>query len=105
MSGLAVVAVIFVFATAARMLRKVGPNQALIRYGLGGTHVVQGGAQLVFPLVHSAQELSLELMSFDVAPEQDLYTNQGVAVNVEAVAQLKIRSTPEAIRTAAEQFL
>src|SRR5205814_2825813 len=30
---------------------------------------------------------------------------QGVAANVEAVAQLKIRSTPESIRTAAEQFL
>src|SRR6185436_4672491 len=64
-----------------------------------------GGAQMVLPLIHSAQELSLELMSFDVAPQQDLYTNQGVAVNVEAVAQLKIRSAPESIRTAAEQFL
>jgi len=86
-------------------LRKVGPNQALIRYGLGGTHIVQGGAQLVLPLIHSAQELSLELMSFDVAPQQDLYTNQGVAVTVEAVAQLKIKNDPESIRTAAEQFL
>jgi len=44
-------------------------------------------------------------MSFDVAPQQDLYTNQGVAVTVEAVAQLKIKSDPESIRTAAEQFL
>src|SRR5439155_5206891 len=101
MSGLAVVAVIFVFATAARMLRKVGPNQALIRYGLGGTHIAHGGAQLVIPLIHSAQELSLELMSFDVAPQQDLYINQGVAVTVEAVAQLKIKNDPESIRTAA----
>jgi len=104
-AGLAVAVVLLVLASFARMLRKVGPNQALIRYGFGGTHIVQGGAQLVLPLVHSAQELSLELMSFDVAPQQDLYTNQGVAVNVEAVAQLKIKSTPDSIRTAAEQFL
>jgi flotillin len=104
-SGLAVAVVLLILGSFARMLRKVGPNQALIRYGLGGTRIVQGGAGLVLPLVHSAQELSLELMSFDVAPEQDLYTTQGVAVNVEAVAQLKIRSDPESIRTSAEQFL
>ena len=104
-SGLAVAVVLLILGTFARMLRKVGPNQALIRYGLGGMHIVQGGAGLVVPLIHQAQELSLELMSFDVAPEQDLYTTQGVAVNVEAVAQLKIKSDPESIRTAAEQFL
>ena len=104
-SGLAVAVVLLILGSFARMLRKVGPNQALIRYGLGGTRIVQGGAGLVLPLVHGSQELSLELMSFDVAPEQDLYTTQGVAVNVEAVAQLKIRSDPESIRTSAEQFL
>ncbi|MDQ4129881.1 MAG: SPFH domain-containing protein, partial [Actinomycetota bacterium] len=53
----------------------------------------------------SYRELSLELMSFDVAPERDLYTNQGVAVSVEAVAQIKIKNDPLSIRTAAEQFL
>jgi len=44
-------------------------------------------------------------MSFDVAPQQDLYTNQGVAVTVEAVAQIKVRSDQPSILTAAEQFL
>jgi flotillin len=44
-------------------------------------------------------------MSFDVAPQQDLYTKQGVAVTVEAVAQIKVKSDTESIWTAAEQFL
>jgi flotillin len=44
-------------------------------------------------------------MSFDVAPQQDLYTMQGVAVTVEAVAQIKVKSDPESIVTASEQFL
>jgi flotillin len=56
-------------------------------------------------MVESCRELSLELMSFDVAPQQDLYTMQGVAVTVEAVAQIKVKSDPESIRTSAEQFL
>src|SRR5438445_12944477 len=44
-------------------------------------------------------------MSFDVGPQQDFYTKQGVAVTVEAVAQIKVKSDPESILTAAEQFL
>ncbi len=104
-----VVALVLVVALAlavlASMLRKVGPNQALIRYGFGGTHIFQGEGALVFPMIHSARELALELMSFDVAPQQDMYTTQGVAVNVEAVAQIKVKSDPESVLTAAEQFL
>src|SRR5437868_2984036 len=105
LAGLAVVAVLIVIMILASMFRKVGPNQALIVYGFGGTRIVQGGGAVILPVVQNARELSLELMSFDVAPTQDLYTNQGVAVNVEAVAQIKIKSDPASIRTAAEQFL
>jgi flotillin len=36
---------------------------------------------------------------------QDLYTKQGVAVTVEAVAQIKVKSDPVSIQTASEQFL
>ena len=36
---------------------------------------------------------------------QGLYTTQGVAVNVEAVTQIKVRSDEESVKTAAEQFL
>jgi flotillin len=60
---------------------------------------------MVLPLIENCHDLSLELMSFDVAPQQDLYTKQGVAVTVEAVAQIKVKSDTESIWTAAEQFL
>ncbi len=103
--ALAVLGLIIVLSTIVSMFRKVAPNMALIIYGFGGTRIVQGGGAFVLPLIQSSRELSLELMSFDVAPQQDLYTNQGVAVNVEAVAQIKIKSNPDSIRTAAEQFL
>jgi flotillin len=103
-AGLAALALMFVFAMFARLYRKIGPNEALIRYGVRGTKVVQGGG-LIFPMVESCRLLSLELMSFDVAPQQDLYTKQGVAVSVEAVAQIKVKSDEVSIKTAAEQFL
>ncbi|MCX7719110.1 MAG: SPFH domain-containing protein [Candidatus Sumerlaeaceae bacterium] len=100
-----VLAILTIFYVIARMYRKVGPNQALIIYGWGGTHIVTGGGAIVWPMIQTARELSLELMSFDVAPKQNLYTVQGVAVTVEAVAQIKVKSDPESITTAAEQFL
>src|SRR3989442_5390453 len=56
-------------------------------------------------MVQTCRDLSLELMSFDVAPQQSLYTKQGVAVTVEAVAQIKVKNDKESILTAAEQFL
>src|SRR5215471_18706294 len=101
----AVIVLIVIVQTYGRLLRKVGPNQALIVFGSGGTKVITGGSHFVIPLYQRAQEFSLELMSFDVAPSQDLYTTQGVAVNVEAVTQIKVRSDQESVKTAAEQFL
>jgi len=104
-AGSVVLAFILVMIVIARMYRKVGPNEALIKYGLGGTEVYSGKGALIFPMVQTCRELSLELMSFDVAPQQNLYTKQGVAVTVEAVAQIKVKSDKESILTAAEQFL
>ena len=109
--GFWVVVVLIVLGTftilsiMARLYRKVGPNQALIVYGLGGTRVYSGRGVVIWPMVQTGRDLPLELMSFDVAPTQDLYTKQGVAVTVEAVAQIKVKSDHESILTAAEQFL
>ena len=103
--GLGVMALLFLMSMLARLYRKAGPHEALIVYGFGGTRVVVGHGKVVFPMVQVCRELSLELMSFDVAPQQDLYTKQGVAVTVEAVAQIKVKSDTESILTAAEQFL
>ena len=102
--GLALV-IIVILALVASMFRKVGPNQAMIIYGFGGTKVVVGGGSVIWPMVQQGRELSLELMSFDVTPTNSFYTSQGVAVIVEAVAQIKVKSDQVSILTAAEQFL
>src|SRR5438046_6515780 len=104
-AGLMILALIFLMVMFAKLFRKAGPHEAIIVYGFRGTRVIKGRGTVIFPMVESARGLSLELMSFDVAPQQDLYTRQGVAVTVEAVAQIKVKSDPESILTAAEQFL
>ena len=105
MAGLLVLVILVILTTFAKMLRKVGPHEALVIYGIRGPRTVSNGGTIILPMLEQCRELSLELMSFDVAPQQSLYTNQGVAVTVEAVAQLKVKSDPVSIRTAAEQFL
>src|SRR6202171_1463505 len=104
-AGLLVLGILMIMVVIAKMYRKVGPNEALIRFGMGGTEVYCGKGALVFPMVQPCRDLSLDLMSFDVAPQQSLYTKQGVAVTVEAVAQIKVKNDKESILTAAEQFL
>ncbi len=104
-AGLGVLVIMFLMSMLARLYRKAGPHEALVVYGFRGTRVVKGHGTIIFPMVENCRELSLELMSFDVAPQQDLYTKQGVAVTVEAVAQIKVKSDTESILTAAEQFL
>src|SRR6187401_1617867 len=103
--GLMILAVALLGSFLASLYGKAGPHEALIVYGFRGTRIVKGHGTVIFPMVESSHLLSLELMSFDVAPQQDLYTKQGVAVTVEAVAQIKVKSDPESVRTASEQFL
>jgi flotillin len=104
-AGLAVMVILFLMSMLARLYRKAGPHEALVVYGFRGTRVVKGHGTIIFPMIENCRDLSLELMSFDVAPQQDLYTKQGVAVTVEAVAQIKVKSDTESILTASEQFL
>ena len=103
--GIAAAVLLFLMFTITSWFRKAGPHEALIVYGFRGTRVVIGRGTVILPVVETYRVLSLELMSFDVAPQQDLYTTQGVAVTVEAVAQIKVRSDVVSINTAAEQFL
>ena len=103
--GLGFLVFMLLMSGLARLYRKAGPHEALVVYGFRAKRVVVGRGTIVFPMMENCHELSLELMSFDVAPQQDLYTKQGVAVTVEAVAQIKVKSDTESIWTASEQFL
>jgi len=99
------VCMVVILSIVGSMYRKVGPNRALIVYGRGGTKVVVGGGTVVMPMFQRADEFNLELMSFDVAPNYYLYTNQGIPVSIEAITQLKVENEDEKIKRAANQFL
>src|SRR5256885_14414728 len=95
-TSLMVVATLMLLTVFARLYRKAGPHEALVVYGFRGTRIVKGRGTVIFPMIENWHELSLELMSFDVAPQQDLYTRQGVAVTGEAGGQIKGKAGPGA---------
>src|SRR5260370_41102622 len=91
-AGLMVLAVLFLMAMFARLYRKVGPHEALVGYGFRGTRIVKGQGTVIFPMLQSYHELSVQLMSFDVSPQQDLYTMQTLTGTVNSGTRRQMKS-------------
>jgi flotillin len=101
----------------ARNYIKVPPSTVAIFYGRKhvlidekgsrstvGFRVVRGGAALRVPVLEQVAYLSLNIISIPLKI-QKAYTKEGVAVTVEAVANVKIAGDDVSLRGAAERFL
>jgi flotillin len=112
--GLAVIYLVF----KARY-KKAGPDEALIVYGrrklLGkkvvsvegeseGYRIVRGGGTFIWPGWEAFERLSLKIMTLEINLPH-VYTEQGIPINVKAVAQVKVHTSIDAISRAAESFL
>ena len=99
--------------------KKSGPDEALVVFGrkqlMGdkvtdeegraeGFRIVHGGGTFIWPGWESFERLSLKMMTLEINMPH-VYTEQGIPINVKAVAQVKIRATTEFIKKAAEAFL
>jgi len=111
------VAIFLFFVIVASRYKKCGPNKVLIVSGGGkekfigedGVEVEIGfkihrGGKFIWPYLQKVDLLSLELMTLDVKGE-NVYTQEGVPVTVDGVAQVKVDNNDVSIRTASEQFL
>jgi flotillin len=85
-------------------LKKAGPNEVIVVSGRGNVKFITGGADMVIPLFHTWNSLSLEVMTLDVTTPE-VYTSQGVPVIVDGVAQIKIKKDEASLHAAAERFL
>ena len=72
--------------------------------GRGRVKFITGGADMVIPLFHTWNSLSLEVMTLDVTTPE-VYTSQGVPILVDGVAQIKIKKDEASLHAAAERFL
>jgi flotillin len=104
--GIAVIIISVVGYVVAYLafLRKAGPNEVIVVSGRGRVKFITGGADMVVPLFHTWNRLSLEVMTLDVTTSE-VYTSQGVPILVHGVAQIKIRKDEASLHAAAERFL
>jgi flotillin len=104
-------------ALFARNYIKVPPSTVAIFYGRKhaftdekgqrstvGFRIVRGGAALRVPVLEQVAYLSLNVISIPLRIQR-AYTKEGVAVTVEAVANVKIAGDDVSLRGAAERFL
>jgi len=114
--GVAVVVTLGVIVWASRYA-KVGPNEVLVISGrkhksrdlegrpvVRGFRMVKGGGTFVWPVIEKVDILSLELLTLDVKTPE-VYTQLGVAVMVDGVAQIKVKGDDISISVASEQYL
>src|SRR5512135_241276 len=122
LAGAAAFAIVFVLFVVLLFIssryQKVGPNEALIISGRGhvrvnpetgktervGYRIVKGGGTIIWPVLERAERLSLEVMTLEIETPR-VYSSQGVALTVDGIAQVKVKSDEVSIATSAEQFL
>ena len=89
--------------------RVPAPNEALLISGSKRRHadtqfrIVTGHGSFVIPVKQRARLLSLALREAEIV--EDCITNQGIRLNVRAVAAFKIGDDPASIANAARRFL
>ena len=99
--------------------KKAGPDEALIVFGrrkafgdktldsegeVEGFRIVHGGGTFIWPGWEAFERLSLKMMTLEINMPH-VYTEQGIPINVRAVAQVKIRASSDHIKRASEAFL
>lgn len=84
---------------------KAPTDTAVIITGPRRQRVLVGKAGFRIPFFERVDKLSLSLMSIDIKTRNSVPTNEFINVNVDAVANIKIGSTPEMLQRAAESLL
>jgi flotillin len=116
--GIAVIVIAGLIFLFAKFYRKVGPNEVLIISGgrqktvsepdgttrMVGYRMRIGGGTFVKPFIESAQPLPIDILTVNIRTPEVLSKN-GITINAEGQAQVKVGSEEWLIRRAAEQFL
>ncbi len=117
-AGIIFIVIAFIVLIMALQYRKVGPNEALIISG-GRKRTVTGpdgtpkkvgyryrlgGGTFVWPFTERVDVLPMDIITLTIRTPEVL-THGGVPLMAEATGQVKVDSSDDGIRKAAEQFL
>ncbi|MEE1071052.1 MAG: flotillin family protein, partial [Cellulosilyticum sp.] len=97
-----IIGVILIVAIILSMWKKIPQDKAAVITGLK-KRVITGGGGIVIPLLERIDTISLESMKLDVRTNGAM-TSQGVPINTDGVAVIKVRNDKTSILAAIEQF-
>lgn len=104
-AALAVVgALVLVALLYAQNYVKVPPNMVAVFTGRGRQKIVRGGARFKMPIIERVDFMSLEPFNVEVSVT-NVYSTNGVPVNVTGVGLIRFGSEDGMIATAVERFL
>ncbi|MBQ6518816.1 MAG: hypothetical protein IJI14_08850 [Anaerolineaceae bacterium] len=106
---IAVIAALLILIFFRTTYLTASPNKALIISGFrkteGRPRVVIGGSTIRIPFLERVDEINLDLIQVDIKTSSSVPTQEYININVDAVANVKIKSLPEYVVRAAENFL
>jgi flotillin len=101
--AIAMVAVLVIgiglFALFSKCFRKVGPETALVRSGLGEIKVVAGGGMLVVPIIHRVEEMDLSVKRIEIQrrAEAGLICQDNIRADIEVAFFVRVNNTGDDI--------
>ncbi len=90
----------------SRFYRKVGPDEALVRTGIGPMKIVTAGGLPVVPIVHSVETMDLTLKSFEIAREgaEGLICKDNIRADIRVAFFIRINNQESEMREVAESI-
>lgn len=102
-------ALVFLFAlgiVASRFYVKVGPDEAIVKTGMGGMVVVIDGGRLIWPVVHRYEKMDLTLKSFEISREgsEGLICKDNIRADIKTVFFIRVDKTVDEIKEVAQSI-
>ncbi len=108
---LILIASLFLIATAfivvaSKFYIKVGPDEAIVKTGMGGMNVIIDGGALVWPVIHRYEKMDLTLKSFEIAREgaEGLICKDNIRADIKTAFFIRVDKTTEEIKEVAQSI-
>ncbi|MCA9091649.1 MAG: flotillin family protein, partial [Planctomycetaceae bacterium] len=90
----------------SRFYRKVGPEEAIVRTGVGGMQVTSGGGIIVVPIMHRADLMDLSVKRIEIARrgEAGLICRDNIRADIEVAFFVRVNNTKDAILNVAQSL-
>lgn len=95
-----------VLVILSRFYIKVGPDEAIVKTGMGGMQVIIDGGSLVLPVIHRYEKMDLTLKSFEIAREgsEGLICKDNIRADIKTAFFIRVDKTVDEIKEVAQSI-